>query len=167
MARCVETAIAFARAQVDAGADTIGIGDAVASQVSPGLYAALILPEERKLVSAIRAMGVYVRLHICGNITHLLPGIATLGVNILDVDHAVNLETVRRAVGPEVTLAGNVDPVACVMRGSPETIRAAIVACANAAGGRYMVNAGCEVPSATPPVNLHALCRPLTPGPPT
>lgn len=165
MARCVETAIAFARAQVAAGADTIGIGDAVASQVSPRVYEEFILPAERELVAAIRAMGVYVRLHICGNITHLLPGIATLGVNILDVDHAVNLEAARRAVGPGVTLAGNVDPVSCVMRGSPETVRAAIVGCATAAGGRYMVNAGCEIPAATPPANLRALCLPLSPAP--
>ena len=28
----------FARAQVDAGADTIGIGDAIASQVNPRIY---------------------------------------------------------------------------------------------------------------------------------
>lgn len=163
MARCVATGIAFARAQVAAGADTIGIGDAVASQVSPRVYEALILPQERALVAAVRAMGVFVRLHICGNITHLLPGIATLGVDILDVDHLVSLPVARRAVGPAVTLAGNVDPVSCVMRGPAEAVRAAITACAAAAGPRFMVNAGCEIPAATPPAHLQALCAPLAP----
>lgn len=162
MARCVETGIAFARAQVDAGADTIGIGDAVASQVSPQVYESLILPAERELVAAVQGMGVYVRLHICGNITHLLPGIATLGVDILDVDHLASLATVRQAVGADVTLAGNVDPVACVMRGPPERVRAAIAACAKTAGGRFMVNAGCEIPAATPAAHLQALCAPLS-----
>jgi MtaA/CmuA family methyltransferase len=161
MARCVETGVEFARAQVAAGADTIGIGDAVASQVSPQVYEALILPYERNLVAAIRGMGVFVRLHICGNITHLLPGLATLGVDILDVDHLASLATARRAVGPNVTLAGNVDPVTCVMHGPPERVRAAVERCAAEAGGRFMVNAGCEIPAATPPAHLHALCRPL------
>jgi MtaA/CmuA family methyltransferase len=165
MARCVENGIVFARAQVAVGADTIGIGDAVASQVSPQLYESLILPAERELIAAIRAMGAYVRLHICGNITHLLPGLATLGVDILDVDHLASLETARQIVGAGVTLAGNVDPVSCVMRGSPETVRAAITACAAGAGGRFMVNAGCEIPAATPAANLRALCRPLVPVP--
>jgi hypothetical protein len=64
-------------AQVAAGADTIGIGDAVASQVSAKTYESLILPHERRLVAALHGMGVRVRLHICGNIRHLLPGIAT------------------------------------------------------------------------------------------
>jgi MtaA/CmuA family methyltransferase len=164
MARCVATGIDFARAQVDAGADTIGIGDAVASQVSPQVYGSLILPAERALVDAVRAMGAHVRLHICGNITHLLPGIATLGVDILDLDHPVDLTVARRAVGAGVTLAGNVDPVSGVLRGPAEAVRTAIAACARAAGGRFMVNAGCEIPAATPPAHLRALCAPLAPA---
>ena len=39
---CVDVGIAFARAQVEAGVDTIGIGDAIASQVSPAVYEGLI-----------------------------------------------------------------------------------------------------------------------------
>jgi MtaA/CmuA family methyltransferase len=164
MARCVETAIEFAQPQVAAGADTIGIGDAVASQVSAKVYESLILPHERRLVAALRAMGVHVRLHICGNIRHLLPGIATLGLNVVDIDHLVSLAEARRVLGPKMVLAGNVDPVACVMRGSPETIAAAIRRCYAEAGAPFMVNAGCEIPAPTPPQNLRALCLPIAPG---
>ena len=164
MSRCVETAIDFARPQVSAGADTIGIGDAVASQVSPSVYESLILPQERILVDALHAMGVYVRLHICGNITHLLPGIATLGIDIADIDHMVSLGEARRALGPRVVLSGNVNPVACVMRGTPDSIRAAVASCYAEAGEPYMVNAGCEIPSLTPARNLQALCAPVFPG---
>ena len=35
---CAEVAIAFARAQVKAGADIVGMGDAIASQISPPMY---------------------------------------------------------------------------------------------------------------------------------
>lgn len=164
MERCVENAIAFARAQLAAGADTIGIGDAIASQVSPALYESLILPLERKLVAAVHAAGGLVRLHICGNITHLLPGIGTLGVDILDVDHLVDLAHARAVVGPRVALAGNLDPVAGVMRGSAETIRAAVLRCRSAAAGPFLIAAGCEIPAATPKAHLHALCTPIPPA---
>ena len=164
MARCVETAVEFARHQVEAGADTIGIGDAVASQVSAKAYEALILPHERDLVEAIHGMGAHVRLHICGNIRHLLPGIATLGLDIVDIDHLVGLAEARRILGPRAVLAGNVDPVACVMRSAPEAIAAAVRRCYAEAGDPFMVNAGCEIPASTPPGNLGALCRPVAPA---
>jgi len=164
MARCVDTAIDFARPQAAAGADTIGIGDAVASQVSARTYESLILPHEQRLVAALHGMGVRVRLHICGNTRHLLRGMATLGLDIADIDHMVGLAEARRALGPRVALAGNVDPVACVMRGSPEAVAAAIRACYAEAGDPFMVNAGCEIPASTPPPNLAALCRPIAPA---
>ena len=161
MDRCIEAGIRFARAQVEAGADTIGIGDAIASQVSPQLYERLILPREKVLVGAIKGMGARVRLHICGNTTHLLPGIGELGVDIMDVDHMVDMKTVRRALGEGVALAGNIDPASTVRLGTPEAIRETIRRTYEEVGNPYMVTAGCEIPSGTPEENLRALCEPL------
>lgn len=161
MELCVEVGLDFARAQVEAGADTIGVGDAAASQVSADIYETLILPHEMRLVQGIKAMGAKVRLHICGNITHLLPGIATLGLDVLDVDHMVDLRTVRKAVGPGTTIAGNLDPVSAVLRSTPERIRSHVLSCYEQAGNPFMINAGCEIPSTTPAENLKALCEPV------
>jgi MtaA/CmuA family methyltransferase len=158
---CAETAIRFARAQLEAGADTIGIGDAIASQVGPDIYEELIQPREKRLVQAIHAMGGKVKLHICGNITHLLPGIADLGVDVLDVDHLVDLAAVRATVGPKVVLAGNMDPVSVIRNGTPDEIRSAVRKARAEAGWPYLVNGGCEIPSGTPRENLKALCEPL------
>ena len=158
---CLGVGIDFARAQVEAGADTIGIGDAIASQVSPDVYERLIQPREKKLVGAIRGMGAYVKLHICGNITHLVPGIADLGVDILDVDHMVDMPAVRKAVGDSVALAGNIDPVTGIKGGRSDTIRETIRRIYSTVGNPYIVNAGCEIPSGTPPENLRALCEPV------
>jgi MtaA/CmuA family methyltransferase len=160
MDRCLEVCISFAKAQVEAGADTIGIGDAIASQVSPEIYENLILPREMKLIRAIKDMGAYVKLHICGNITHLLPGISGLDIDILDVDHMVNLAEVR-AILPKVAIAGNIDPVNGVLSGTPESIRKKINDDYQLVGNPYMVNAGCEIPSGTPAENLKALCEPI------
>lgn len=158
---CVDVGLGFAKPQIAAGADTIGIGDAAASQVSADVYERLILPCERRLVHGLKDMGAKVRLHICGNIRHLLPGIASLGVDILDVDHMVDLRTVRASLGSQTAIAGNLDPVAAVLRSTPSKIRAAIRACYEQAGNPFMVNAGCEIPASTPAENLMALCEPV------
>jgi len=165
MDRCVDVAIEFARAQVNAGADTIGIGDAIASQVSQQVYEKHILPREQRLVRAIKAMGAFVRLHICGNTTHLLDGIATLSLDVLDVDHMVDMALVRRKVGSRVALAGNLDPVSGVLRGTPAAIRERIQRDYALIGNPFLVNAGCEIPPGTPVENLRALCEPLPPQP--
>lgn len=161
MERCVNFALRFARLQVDAGADTIGIGDAIASQVSPRVYTKLILPHEQRLVAGLKAMGVAVRMHICGNITHILPGLATLGLDLLDIDHMVDLAYARKIMGPDCTLVGGIDPVAGVLRAEPAAVRAAAVDALNRAGGRYCVAGGCEIPPRTPIERLRALCEPL------
>jgi len=161
MAICVEVALDFAREQVKVGADTIGIGDAAASQVSPEVYERLILPHEQKLVRGIKEMGARVRMHICGNITHLLPGLSSLGLDLIDVDHMVSLATVRQVLGGKVAICANLDPVSDVLRGTPEKIRAKLEHCYHEAGNPFVVNAGCEIPSGTPGANLMALCDPL------
>lgn len=157
---CVDNAIHFAQAQVDRGADIIGIGDAVASQISPALYEEYILPYQKKLVMAIRNMGCCVRMHICGNITHLLPGLAQLDIQAIDVDHMVDLKNVRKAL-PKVLIGANLDPVTQVMRGSSESIRRDLLECRKILGLRFAVNAGCEIPSRTPHEAFKSFCAPL------
>lgn len=161
MSLCVEVALDFAQEQIKAGADTIGIGDAAASQVSPTIYEKLILPHEKRLVRGIKNMGAKVRMHICGNITHLLPGLADLGLDVIDVDHMVSLRQVREILGQHVTIGANLDPVSDVLRGTPESIRSKLESCYREAGNPFIVNAGCEIPSGTPEDNLLALCGPL------
>jgi MtaA/CmuA family methyltransferase len=159
MARCTNTAIRFAEAQLKEGADTIGVGDAIASQMPPDLYRSLVWPFQKQLFSAIQARGGLVKLHICGNINHLLPHIGELGVNILDIDHMVDPQKARESVGPKVAIAGRVDPVADVLHGSPESIRTAVAASYSAIGNPHLVMAGCEIPPGTPDANLKALCE--------
>ncbi len=157
----LENGIAFAMAQIEAGCDMVGIGDAIASQIGPDLYREFVLPREVKLVRAIQGQGVKVKLHICGDITPLLPGLAEVAPDVLDCDHMVDLAEARRVMPKGTVLTGNLDPVAAVLRGKPETIRAAVRAAYAVAGNPYFVNAGCEIPSGTPQENLRALCEPL------
>ncbi|MFA6075471.1 MAG: uroporphyrinogen decarboxylase family protein [Negativicutes bacterium] len=156
-----DKAIIFAKAQCDAGADTIGVGDAIASQISLRTYKKLVFPREKRLFDAIKALGCYTKLHICGNITHLLPAIAGLDVDIIDIDHMVDIKKVREILGQRVTITGNIDPV-LVMTSNPETIEQAMRETYTAVGAPYLLNAGCEVPPGTPDDNLKALCLEIT-----
>lgn len=154
-----DLAIRFAARQVEAGADIIGIGDAAASLIGPTLYDTYDLPRIKRIVTAVKATGARVRLHICGNITPLLSSIGQIGCDIVDADSMVSLKEARGAVGPRAALLGNIDPVRVLRNGSAEDTTRAIAACARDAGFPYIVGAGCEVPRGTPKENILALTR--------
>lgn len=149
----------FARAQLEAGADLIGVGDAAASLIGPRLYEQHVLPYEKKLVDGLHEMGALVRLHICGRTTKLLPWMGHLGVDILDLDWMVPLEAARAQSRPGQVLLGNIDPVAVLRNGTPAQVQAALADCHCAAGPRYIVGAGCEVVRDTPEANVRAMAQ--------
>ncbi|MGQ9608064.1 MAG: uroporphyrinogen decarboxylase family protein [bacterium] len=158
---CVDVGIEFASAQLKAGADTIGIGDAIASQVSPNMYRDLIFQHEKRLIDSIHELGGIVRLHICGDTSHLLPFFSQLGADIIDLDWQVDMKSARNILGPNIVIVGNLDPVNSVMKSSPEKIEAEIRQIYMDIGNPYMVGAGCEIPQNTPYENLKALCKPI------
>ena len=155
----VEMELRFAREQVAAGADLIGMGDAAASLVGPDLYREFVWPHEQRLVAGIRALGVPVRLHICGNTRAHLAGLGRLGCAIVDLDSMVPLAEARTQMGPEQILLGNLNPVAALRNSTPAAVTAALAACHREAGPRFIVGVGCEVPRDTPGENLRALCE--------
>jgi MtaA/CmuA family methyltransferase len=157
MAFAVETGLAFAKAQIEAGADIIGVGDAAASLVGPMVYDEYVWQYEKQLVDGIHAAGGMVRLHICGNTSPILEGMGRLGCEIVDLDHMVSMADARAAMGPDQVLLGNIDPVSMLRNGTPDAIRAALTACRAACGERYIVSAGCEVVRDTPLENLRAM----------
>jgi MtaA/CmuA family methyltransferase len=165
----VEVELAFARAQVEAGCDIVGLGDAAASLVGPHIYEEFVWPCEKRLVDAIHALGCPVRLHICGNTRAILEGMGRLGCEIVDLDFLVPVAEGRARMGPGQVILGNLDPVHCLREGTPDGIRAALAECHRAAGERYIVGAGCEVVRDTPERNLaamrdYALTAPVGPG---
>ncbi|MCC6486989.1 MAG: uroporphyrinogen decarboxylase, partial [Candidatus Hydrogenedentes bacterium] len=155
----LEMGLRFAQAQVDAGADIIGVGDAAASLVGPGIYTEFVWPYEKKLVDGLHAMGTRVRLHICGDTRPILAGMGALGCDIVDLDYMVPLVEARAAMGPQQVLLGNLDPVSCLRGGTPESITRAVAQCHAEAGPKYIVGAGGEVVRDTPDATLHALCE--------
>jgi MtaA/CmuA family methyltransferase len=155
----LEGAIRFAKVQIEAGADSIGIGDPTASLVGPHIYREFVWPWEKKLVDAIHEQGAKVRLHICGNTRRILDGMGELGCDMVDIDFLVPLEQARAQMGKQQVLNGNLDPVRDVRNGSPETITQLLQALHEQAGARWIVAAGCEIVRDTPHENVRAMVR--------
>ncbi|MEB2364066.1 MAG: uroporphyrinogen decarboxylase family protein [Bryobacteraceae bacterium] len=153
----VEMELGFAKAQIEAGADLIGVGDAAASLVGPRWYNEFVWPLEKKLVDGIHAMRGHVRLHICGNTRKILEGMGRLGCEIVDLDWMSPLQSAREQMGAGQVLLGNIDPVAVLRNKPPDAVAAAIADCHRQAGDPYIVSAGCEVCRDTPPENVRAL----------
>ena len=155
----VRMEIEFARAQIEAGATLIGIGDAAASLVGPKLYTQYVLPYEQRLIAAIQAIGAPVRLHICGNTKRIVEGMGLTGADIVDLDFPTPLGHARKAMKQTQVLLGNIDPVRELRDGTPESVEAALAECHRQAGAAYICGAGCEIPRGTPIANVEAMTR--------
>lgn len=148
----------FAKRQVEAGAHIIGVGNAVASLVGPALYERYALDYDMRIVEYIHSLGAGVKLHICGNITPLLPLLKRVAPDILDIDHMVDFaEAVDIFHGTPTAVDGNVDPVSVMLQGDVGTVRRGVSYCIDVGDDTTMIAAGCEIPAATPPENLVAL----------
>jgi MtaA/CmuA family methyltransferase len=154
-----ELELRFAREQIRAGADMIGIGDAAASLVGPDIYEEFVWPYEKRLIDGIRDAGGKTRLHICGNTRFALPLIGKLGADIVDIDYPAPIGEARVKMGAEQTLLGNLNPVTVVRNGNADLITTHLARCHAGAGERYIVAAGCEIPRDTPHENVRAFAE--------
>ena len=158
---CTRQAELFAAAQVQAGADIVGIGDAAASLIGPAMYEEFALPYEKRIVAAIHAAGGKAKLHICGNINSLLEMAVETGADMIDCDWMVDFEKANRVFADRCSACGNFDPVGILLQGTPDSVTQAVEGCLAAASPRAVIAAGCEVPVQTPPENLAAVTKTL------
>jgi MtaA/CmuA family methyltransferase len=156
-----EVAIVYAEAQIQAGADAIGMSDAAASMIGPRYYGQFLLPRQLRVVESIRKAHpeVVVRLHMCGNTDALLSQMKTLPVQIFELDSPCNLDLARAELGPNRVILGNVSTVTEMLEGSPAVVYAACERCHKICGRNHIVGTGCETSPMTPAENMRAMVR--------
>jgi MtaA/CmuA family methyltransferase len=148
----------FALAQLRAGADIIGVGNAAASLIGPKLYTTYGLPWDKAIVDYVHQEGGRVKLHICGNTGPLLSLLAEVKPDILDIDWMVDFRRAAAIMAPAgIAVSGNMDPVEVMMRGGVQTVEAAVRRCINEGNASTLIAGGCEIPAATPDENLLAM----------
>lgn len=155
--KCVVTAKDFAEAQINAGCDIIGMGDAICSQVDLATYNTYLKERHREIIDFIHEKGAKVKLHICGDISHLLPSLAELSVDILDIDHLVDLEYSYEVLGGNVIRCGNIDPLFVLNKSTEEVETACREIVQKEKGRKFILSAGCEICVDTPMNNLLAM----------
>ena len=159
---CGEQAVLFARAQVEAGADIIGLGDAVASQISPDWYRQYALPYEQHIFKVVKDAGGIARLHICGDTTLIVEDMANSGADIVDLDWMVDYGQTAQPYGADGSaVCGNFDRVKIMLQCTSEQVYDAVIDCLKTGGEKNFSCAGCEIPDGTPVENLHAQSRAL------
>lgn len=159
-----DMSIEAGRAFVAAGVDGIYMGDAwsSASIISPAQFERYCLPRYTRAAEAFHGMGVYVYLHICGNVNPILELMADTGVDAiepLDPLGGVDMADVVRRVGHRVSLKGGVNTMT-LLRGTPEEVRQETLAVLDAACGRcrgLILGSGDDIPRDTPFKNIDAM----------
>ncbi len=158
MDKVMVTAREFARAQVEAGCEVIGVGDAICSQISAGNYREFVKERHLELFGYIHSLGARVKLHICGNISHLLEELPYSEPDIVDLDWMVDMDRAHQMLGAKIIRCGNLDPVRIIQEKGVEEIRSETLhLCDREQGRRFILSGGCEITVNTPPAHLRAM----------
>lgn len=156
MAKLTPLAIQYARAQVQAGADAITIGEAGCSGdlISPNTYRDFIAPYHRELCPAIPAPTI---MHICGKSARHMPYIAETGVTAYNFDEGVSIATAHQHLDGKVAITGSVPTVKVLLNGTADDVYQSAMDCLNA--GVHILTPGCAMAPHTPLENIGAMVR--------
>jgi len=156
---CVEQEKKFALEQIKAGADFIGIGDAVASLIGPKNYCRFALPYEKRIIDEIHKAGAKAKLHVCGDISKILDYICDTGADIIDIDWMVDFNTAVKKFEGKSAACGNFNPVSILLEGNEQVVTNSVISCINAGDNTTFIAAGCEVPRNTSIENMLTVDR--------
>jgi uroporphyrinogen decarboxylase len=163
LAFATQVALDVGRALQAVRADGVLLGEAVCSPnfISPEMYRRQVLPFHTRLVAGLKEAGwLCVGLHICGNIVPILPDLISTGAHLIDVDYQVAPAQAIELSQGRVVLRGNLDPSSVLRFGSERYVRDETQSvCRAAAGARWIMSSGCDIPPATPAKNLTAFAE--------
>lgn len=164
--RLTEPCVAWAVAQARHGVDAVLISSAFAGGpfLSRGMYQEFVLPYERRVAEAVKALGVPVYTHTCGRIgdrLDLMVETGTQGIDTMDPPPLGNTElaTAKAQVGRQVFLKGNMDSVVLLRAKTPEQVleHAADRIRTGMPGGGYILSTACSVAPRVEPWKLELL----------
>ncbi len=141
----------------------VALADPTASGdlISRKSFADFALPGIQTVARWVRQREASLFLHICGNTADRLDLIAGSGIHCFSLDHKVDLASAQQILQGKVCLAGNVDPVEIMSRGTERQVEEKAKECIEVAapGGGYILMTGCDIPPEAPVENAKALLR--------
>jgi uroporphyrinogen decarboxylase len=150
-----DTTAAYLNGQIAAGAQIVQLFDSWVGALAPDDYREYVLPHTRAVIAAL-APGTPV-IHFGTGTAGLLPLLREAGGDVIGLDWRVDLDAGWRAVGDDVGVQGNLDPIALLS--PPRVFEPAVRAILKRAGGRpgHIFNLGHGVLESTPVEHVRAL----------
>lgn len=156
---CTQASIMYAKALIEAGADAINFGHAVASStvISKEMYQEFALPYEKRIIEAVHSMGAVAMTHICGKIEPTVDVISQNNSDIVDFDHDNDFNQLVQNSTRRIIFRGNIDPE-LLSNGTPDQVYEKVKELIQTAEKKdqLILGAGCEVQANTPIENLQA-----------
>ena len=145
----------YLNGQIAAGADVVQLFDSWIGALSPDDYREFVLPHTRAVIGALTP-GTPV-IHFGTGTAGLLPLLRDAGGDVIGLDWRVDLDAAWRAVGDDVGVQGNLDPVALLS--PPKTFEPSVRAILKRAAARpgHIFNLGHGVLASTPVEHVKAL----------
>ena len=147
-----EVAYRYLSPAIVKGALLLSIAEPTASGdlISLRHFEEFVAPYLEKLIARLKQDGVFITLHICGNIHDRLKLAPDLGVDLLSVDYKVDLARAARILDNKVALAGNVNPVILkdglkedIITATQQSLRKGHTC------DRFVLMPGCDIPPMT------------------
>lgn len=161
LAFCEEAVFRYAVAQMEQGAHMTSIGESLSGPdvCSPKTYREFEWGYAQRLVERLRARGIRLAYHICGNATRIVDDMVATGAAVLELDYKCDLPKIKAATQGKAVILGVIDPSEILARGTPEIVAAKARETLEvlAPGGGLILGPGCALPPKTPPANVHAL----------
>ena len=141
--------------------DGIWCGDDWAQQqglfMAPAVWRRVWKPRLRELYGAIRAKGLAVVVHCCGDCFELIPDLIELGASMLNPVQPESLDVarVKQEFGRDIALYGGLGVQRIVPSGTPEQVREWCIECLTTLGrgGGFVFGSGSSMTADTPVAN--------------
>jgi uroporphyrinogen decarboxylase len=155
LSKLTDLVIEYVHAQFEAGADAVQLFDTWAGVLSLDSWTRLVRPHIARFLEATRGAG-RPRILFVQDASHLVPAYAGLPSEALAVDWREDLAALRRSVGANKALQGNLDP-AILVAGPEATRRAARSLLASVPPRGHIVNLGHGITPEAPIESVQAL----------
>lgn len=160
---CTDISCQFIRLMAQTGCDMVSNGDSPAGpeMVSPEMYEMFALPWEKIVVDEAHKYNLPYTLHICGNTDTILEMMLQSGTDAVELDYKTNVQTAFDITHDKACFIGNVDPSGVIAMGTPDLVEKKTLELLNifSKTNRFILNAGCAIPSNTPEENLRTMIR--------
>lgn len=143
-------------AQAESGAHALQLFDSWVGELSPSDYREFVQPYSQQAIAIARSANVPI-IHFGTSTAGLLTDMQTCGGDVLGVDWRIDIAQVRRSIGADVVLQGNLDPALLFSTPDAITLASQTIIDQIGTGGKHIFNVGHGIMPETPIAHVEHL----------